>query len=56
MRSIKEMRAVLVPALVLSRQHAVTEEDKQAVKMLERIIGDREILGGIAELLAKEGD
>lgn len=59
-RTSRQMREILTPALLLLVRHAEageeTPEERDARVMLEKILGNREILGGIAELLAKEGD
>jgi hypothetical protein len=56
--TVPELQALLGPALRLAQLGAAftqTSKDDTAVRVLQLIVGNNEILGGILELFEKEG-
>jgi hypothetical protein len=57
--TVAELQALVNPALRLAQLGATftqTKKDDIAVKVLQRIVNDDEIIGGILELLGKSGE
>lgn len=57
--TLQELREKVNPALMLAAMAASftkTKKDDEAVALLQRIVNNDEIAGGILELLAKEGN
>ena len=56
--TVESLRAAVEPVLLVAQivaTYTKTEKDDKAVRLLQKIIHDDEIAGGICELLSKEG-